>query len=125
MRGSKRRQQGLIVTPAGAPEAGAKDGKTNLEHYREQTAPVLAWYESRGGVTKIAAVGSVAEAFSWFSTSVSVGIAGGSVAGGWLIDTQGWRTSVVLTSRSSMNTFVASPYRDASALATWTGLGLK
>lgn len=30
-----------------------------LTAYRDQTAPVLAWYESRGGVTKIPAVGSV------------------------------------------------------------------
>jgi adenylate kinase len=29
--------------------------------YREQTAPVLAWYEARGGVTRIPAVGTVAE----------------------------------------------------------------
>jgi len=33
VRGSKRRQQGLIVTPAGAPEAGAKDGKVRLNHF--------------------------------------------------------------------------------------------
>ncbi len=32
-----------------------------LEAYRRQTAPVLAWYESRGGVTRIPAVGSVEE----------------------------------------------------------------
>jgi adenylate kinase len=32
-----------------------------LVAYREQTAPVLAWYEARGGVTKIAAVGTVEE----------------------------------------------------------------
>ena len=40
--------------------------------------------------------GSVAEAFSWFGTSVSIGIAGGSVAGGWLIDSHGWRAAVLL-----------------------------
>ena len=33
VRGSKRRQQGLIVTPAAAPEAGAKDGKVRLNHF--------------------------------------------------------------------------------------------
>jgi 23S rRNA pseudouridine2605 synthase len=33
VRGSKRRQQGLIVTPKGAPEAGAKDGKVRLNHF--------------------------------------------------------------------------------------------
>jgi adenylate kinase len=32
-----------------------------LQAYREQTAPVLAWYEGRGGVTRIAATGSVEE----------------------------------------------------------------
>jgi adenylate kinase len=30
-----------------------------LRAYREQTAPVLAWYERRGGVVKIPAVGTV------------------------------------------------------------------
>jgi adenylate kinase len=34
---------------------------TRLRAYREQTAPVLAWYESRGGVKKIPAAGSVEE----------------------------------------------------------------
>lgn len=32
-----------------------------LAAYREQTAPVLAWFEARGGVRRIPAVGSVAE----------------------------------------------------------------
>ena len=32
-----------------------------LEAYRTQTAPVLDWYEQRGGVTRIPAVGSVEE----------------------------------------------------------------
>jgi adenylate kinase len=32
-----------------------------LRAYREQTAPVLAWYERRGGVTRIAATGPVEE----------------------------------------------------------------
>lgn len=32
-----------------------------LQAYRTQTAPVLAWYEARGGVTRIPAVGSVDE----------------------------------------------------------------
>jgi len=32
-----------------------------LVAYREQTAPVLAWYEARGGVTRIPAVGTVEE----------------------------------------------------------------
>jgi 23S rRNA pseudouridine2605 synthase len=33
VRTSKRRTQGLVVTPAGAPEAGAKDGKVRLNHF--------------------------------------------------------------------------------------------
>jgi adenylate kinase len=32
---------------------------TRLKAYREQTAPVLDWYEQRGGVTRVPAVGSV------------------------------------------------------------------
>jgi adenylate kinase len=32
-----------------------------LVAYREQTAPVLAWYDARGGVTRIPAVGGVDE----------------------------------------------------------------
>jgi adenylate kinase len=35
--------------------------KRRLEAYRTQTAPVLAWYEGRGGVRKIPAVGTVEE----------------------------------------------------------------
>jgi len=31
-----------------------------LQAYREQTAPVIAWYEQHGSVTRIAAVGTVA-----------------------------------------------------------------
>jgi adenylate kinase len=34
---------------------------TRLRAYREQTAPVLAWYEARGGVRRIPAVGTVEE----------------------------------------------------------------
>jgi MFS family permease len=57
-------------------------------------APVVAGLY--GQIGRVAAAGSVAEAFSWFGTSVSVGIAGGSVAGGWLIDTRGWEAAVLL-----------------------------
>ncbi|HEX7023610.1 MAG TPA: adenylate kinase [Gemmatimonadales bacterium] len=32
-----------------------------LRAYREQTAPVLAWYQQRGGVTRIPATGSIEE----------------------------------------------------------------
>jgi adenylate kinase len=34
---------------------------TRLRAYREQTAPVLAWYEARGGVKRIPAVGTIEE----------------------------------------------------------------
>ncbi len=33
--------------------------RTRLEAYRRQTAPVIAWFEQHGGVTRIDAVGSV------------------------------------------------------------------
>lgn len=32
---------------------------TRLKAYREQTAPVIAWYEAHGGITRIDAVGTV------------------------------------------------------------------
>ena len=57
-------------------------------------APVVA--AVYGQIGRVAATGSVAEAFSWFGTSVSLGIAGGSVGGGWLIDRHGWRGAVLL-----------------------------
>jgi MFS family permease len=57
-------------------------------------APVVA--AVYGQIGQVAAAGSVAEAFSWFGTSVSIGIAAGSVAGGWLIDASGWRAAVLL-----------------------------
>ena len=56
-------------------------------------APVVA--AIYGQIGRVAAAGSVAEAFSWFGTSVSIGIAGGSIAGGWLIDSSDWRAAVV------------------------------
>ena len=34
---------------------------TRLRAYREQTAPVLAWYEGRGGIRRVSAVGPVEE----------------------------------------------------------------
>jgi len=40
-----------------APEAVAR----RLRAYREQTAPVLAWYEARGGVDRIEGTGTVAD----------------------------------------------------------------
>jgi MFS family permease len=57
-------------------------------------APVVAGMY--GQIGHVAAPGSVAEAFSWFGTAVSIGIAGGSVAGGWLIDGSSWRAAVLL-----------------------------
>jgi len=32
---------------------------TRLQSYRDQTAPVLAWYEGRGSLVRIPAVGTV------------------------------------------------------------------
>ena len=58
-------------------------------------APVVA--AIYGQIGRVAAAGSVAEAFSWFSTSITIGIAGGTVVGGWLIDGHGWRSSVLLS----------------------------
>ncbi len=49
-----------------------------------------------GIIGRVAAAGSVAEAFSWFATAVSTGLAAGAVAGGRLIDDHGWRSSVAL-----------------------------
>ncbi len=57
-------------------------------------APVVA--ALYGMIGQVAAPGSVAEAFSWFGTSVTIGIAGGTVAGGWLIDGHGWRAAAAL-----------------------------
>jgi predicted MFS family arabinose efflux permease len=57
-------------------------------------APVVAGIYSLLG--RIAAAGSTAEAFSWFTTAIAIGIAGGSLAGGMLIDSRGWRSSVLL-----------------------------
>ena len=34
---------------------------TRLENYRRQTAPVLEWYQARGGVVRIPSVGTVQE----------------------------------------------------------------
>jgi MFS family permease len=56
-------------------------------------APVVA--AIYGQIGRVAAAGSVAEAFSWFGTAISIGIAGGSVAGGWLIDSWDWRAAVL------------------------------
>ncbi len=57
-------------------------------------APMIA--AAYGIIGRVAALGSVAEAFAWFGTAVSTGFAGGAIAGGWVIDERGWRASVVL-----------------------------
>ena len=57
-------------------------------------APVVA--ALYGQIGRVAAPGSVAEAFSWFGTSVSIGIACGTVVGGAVIDGHGWRAAVIL-----------------------------
>ena len=43
----------------GRADDDPKAVQRRLVAYREQTAPVLAWYEARGGVTRIPAVGGV------------------------------------------------------------------
>jgi adenylate kinase len=48
------------------PQAVAR----RLAAYREQTAPVLAFYEARGGVTRIDAVGSVDDIAARVAASV-------------------------------------------------------
>lgn len=57
-------------------------------------APVVA--AVYGQVGRVAAEGSVAEAFSWFGTAISIGISGGSLVGGLLIDSGSWRWSALL-----------------------------
>jgi adenylate kinase len=49
------RRRGIEGRADDDPDAVAR----RLEAYRRQTAPVLDWYEARGGVTRIDAVGSV------------------------------------------------------------------
>ncbi|MEO7986569.1 MAG: adenylate kinase [Gemmatimonadales bacterium] len=51
------RRRDLEHRPDDDPEALA----TRLKAYREQTAPVLSWYESRNGVKRIPAVGTIQE----------------------------------------------------------------
>ncbi len=51
------RRRGLEGRADDDPKAVA----VRLAAYREQTAPVLEWYEARGGVTHIPAVGTVDE----------------------------------------------------------------
>jgi adenylate kinase len=50
----RRLQEGRADDDAGAVER-------RLRAYREQTAPVLDWYQRRGGVVRIPAVGTVEE----------------------------------------------------------------
>jgi MFS family permease len=57
-------------------------------------APMVA--AAYGLIGRVAAPGSVAEAFAWFGTAVSTGIAGGSITGGWLVDRHGWQAAVLL-----------------------------
>jgi adenylate kinase len=51
------RRRDLENRPDDDPNAVA----TRLKAYREQTAPVLSWYEARNGVRKIPAIGTVHE----------------------------------------------------------------
>lgn len=45
---------------------------TRLAAYRAQTAPVIAWYEGRGGVTRIPALGSVDEVAARVGAAVGI-----------------------------------------------------
>ena len=83
---------GLMALPLAAGSIGAMTALLFLAGL--PIAPVVAGIY--GQIGRVAAAGSVAEAFSWFGTSISIGIAGGSVAGGWLIDQEGWRAAVLL-----------------------------
>jgi predicted MFS family arabinose efflux permease len=47
-------------------------------------------------IDRSARAGTVAEAFAWFGTAVSVGIAAGSAVGGVLVDERGVRWSFAL-----------------------------
>jgi MFS family permease len=47
-----------------------------------------------GLVDRIAPEGTHAETFAWIGTAISVGIAAGSAAGGWLVDAHGVRSSI-------------------------------
>lgn len=51
------KRRGIEGRADDAPEAVAR----RLKAYREQTAPVLAWYQARGGVTRIEGTGTVDE----------------------------------------------------------------
>ncbi len=46
---------------------------TRLRAYREQTAPVLAWYEARNGVTRIPAVGTVLDVAARIRAALGMG----------------------------------------------------
>lgn len=45
---------------------------TRLAAYRAQTAPVIAWYEARGGVTRIPALGTVDDVADRVSAAVGM-----------------------------------------------------
>jgi MFS family permease len=47
-----------------------------------------------GLVDRIAPQGTHAETFAWIGTAISVGLAGGTAAGGWLVDAHGVRASI-------------------------------
>jgi adenylate kinase len=51
------RRRGLENRPDDDPEAVT----TRLKAYRDQTAPVLSWYQARNGVRRIPAIGTVQE----------------------------------------------------------------
>ncbi len=81
-------------------------------------APVIA--AVYGQIGRVAAQGSVAEAFSWFATSVTIGIAVGTLVGGALIDEHGWRAGVVLGAASlALGGGVTAMRRSTLAAPAW------
>jgi adenylate kinase len=62
------RRRGMEGRADDVPEAVAR----RLRAYREQTAPVLAWYEARGGVARVPGLGSVPEIASRLRTALGL-----------------------------------------------------
>ena len=73
-RGDPRPARAAPARSRTAPTTTPRRWRPRLPAYREQTAPVLAWYEARGGVHRIPAIGTVEE------------IAGESQARRWAAD---------------------------------------
>ena len=65
-----------------------------------------------GLVDRIAPPGTHAETFAWIGTAISSGIAGGTAVGGWLVDSQGVRTSIAVgVAAAAVGTLVVAARR--------------